>query len=496
MKKIIINTLALLLVSATILPSCEKEYLETSPNSSVSDKDIFKTTKNSWNAINGIHRSLYIQYNSRQDQGGQSKNMIDMDVMGEDLVFPTRGNGWFVTTYQWLDHRNENSWTSFFELQFYYKIITNANMIIANIDNAAGPDSDKRAIKGQALAYRAWSYFQMIQLFGERYVSGGANSGLGLSLVLVPTKDQIARSSVAEVYAQIVKDLTDAITNLTGIPARTNASHINLNVAKGMRARVAMAMQDYGTAAQFANEARQGFTLMSNAQYLGGFNDYKNPEWMWGSHQVQDQTTYFYSFFAYMSANFNSTNIRSAPKCINSLLYNTIAATDIRKQLWDPTGSNLSFPIPPGGSRFKYMNRKFIAPAGSGSSIGDVPLMRAAEMYLIEAEALARQGGKDAQAQQVLFTLAVNRNPSYVLSTNTGQALIDEIMLQRRAELWGEGFRFYDLKRLNLPLDRTGTNADPSVASVMSVPVGGNIWQFLLPKDELDANKNSTQNPL
>lgn len=489
--------MAVLLGSAAILPGCKKDYLETNPNSSVSDQDIFKTTKNAWNAVNGIHRMLYRQYNSRQDQGGQSKNIIDMDVLGEDLVFPTRGNGWFVSTMQWLDHRNENSWTAYFEFQFYYDIITNANMIIANIDNAIGPDSDKKAIKGEALAYRGWAYFQMIQLYGERYVKGGANNGLGLSLVLVPTKERIARSTVEEVYTQIIKDLTDAITNLTGVAARTNASHINVNVAKGFRARVAMAMQDYPTAAQFANEARQGFTLMSSTQYLSGFNDYKNPEWIWGLHQVQDQTTYFYSFFAYMSANFNSSNIRSAPKCINSLLYSTISPTDVRAKLWDPTGSNTAeFPTPPGGSRYPYMHRKFIAPSGSGSSIGDVPLMRAAEMYLIEAEALARQGGKDAAAAQALYTLAVKRDPSYVLSTNTGQALIDEIMLQRRVELWGEGFRFTDLKRLNMPLDRTGANVDANVAGVMTVPAGGNIWQFLIPRDELDANDASVQNPL
>lgn len=486
-----------MLIAAFILPACNKDYLETTPNSSVSDQDIFKTAKNAMVALNGIHRSLYIQYNSRQDQGGQSKNMVDMDVLGEDLVFPTRGNGWFISTYQWLDHRNENSWTTYFEFQFYYSIITNANMIIANIDNAEGTDSEKKLVKGQAQAYRAWSYFQMIQLFGERYVKGAANSGLGLSLVLEPTKAEIPRSTVEEVYTQIVKDLTDAISNLTGVAARPNASHINVNVAKGMRARVALAMQDYVAAAQFAKEARQGFTLMSNTQYLAGFNDYKNPEWMWGSHQVQDQTTYFYSFFAYMSANFNSSNIRSCPKCINSALYNTISATDIRKKVWDPTGTNSAeFPTPPGGSRIKYMSRKFIAPAGSGSSIGDVPLMRAAEMYLIEAEALARQGGKDAEAAQALYPLAVNRDPSYTLSTNTGQALIDEIMLQRRAELWGEGFRFTDLKRLNLPLDRTGANVAESVASTMTVAPGGNLWQFLIPRDELDANKASEQNPL
>jgi hypothetical protein len=496
MKRIIFSSLIAFATFAIMLPSCKKDYLETVPNADVPDQDVFKTTQNAWTAINGIHRMLYIQWNGRQDQGGQSKNMIDMDMLGEDLVNPTTGNGWFITTHRWLDHRNENAWSPFFSFDFYYRIIANANMIIQNIDGAEGPEADRKAIKGQALAYRAWSYFQMVQLFGKRYDATGSNDGLGVSLVLEPTTASIPRSTVAEVYAQIVIDLADAIVNLTGVANRTNPSHINLAVAKGLRARVALAMQDWPTAAQMASEARTGFTLMSNAQYLQGFNNYSNSEWMWGSHQVQDQTTYFYSFFAYMSADFNSTNIRGNPKSINSALYNQISATDIRKQVWDPTGSNASFPVPPGGSRFPYMNRKFLSGGGNGSSIGDVPLMRVAEMYLIEAEARARAGGQDAAAAAALFTLAVNRDPSYTLSTNTGQALIDEIMIQRRVELWGEGFRFYDLKRLNLPLDRTGANHNATVASTMNVPAGAKEWQFLIPRSELNSNANAVQNEL
>jgi hypothetical protein len=72
--------------------------------------------------------------------------------------------------------------------------------------------------------------------------------------------------------------------------------------------------------------------------------------------------------------------------------------------------------------------------------------MRAAEMYLIEAEARARQGNNTA-AQEALFTLAKNRDASYTKSTSTGATLINEIMFNRRIEFWGEGFRFTDLKR-------------------------------------------------
>ncbi|MBC7948651.1 MAG: RagB/SusD family nutrient uptake outer membrane protein [Chitinophagaceae bacterium] len=496
MKKIINKGLLAIVGLGLLLTSCKKDYLETSPTNAVSQDDIFKTTTNAWNAINGIHRSLYVQYNGRQDQGGQSKNMIDVDFMGDDLVSPTTSNGWFISTYRWLDHRNENGWTPFFNYDFYYGIITNANMIISNIDGAAGPDVDKKVIKGQALAYRAWSYFQMVQLFGKRFDKATANDGPGVPLVLAPTIDKLPRASVAAVYAQVLSDLAGAISNLTGAPARANASHLNLNVAKGLRARVALAMQDWTTAATLAAEARQGFTLMTQAQYLQGFNNYTNPEWMWGSHQQADQTTFFYSFFAFMSADYNSTNIRTGPKCINSTLYNGIATTDVRRQLWDPTGTNTTFPIPPGGSRFPYMNRKFLSAGGSGSSIGDVPIMRVAEMYLIEAEARARAGGEDASASSALFTLVKARNPSYVQSSNTGQALINEIMFHRRVELWGEGFRFYDLKRLNLPLDRTGANHVPAVAAVLSVAAGDKTWEVLIPRTELNTNPNVVQNPL
>src|SRR5688500_98536 len=128
MKKLLIKSILVIAGLAVFLPACRKDYLETSPTDAVSQDDIFKTTTNAWNAINGIHRSLYIQYNGQQDQGGQSKNMIDMDMLGEDLVNPTTGNGWFIATHRWQSHRNENSASSpYFNFQFYYDIIANAN---------------------------------------------------------------------------------------------------------------------------------------------------------------------------------------------------------------------------------------------------------------------------------------------------------------------------------------------------------------------------------
>lgn len=495
MKKLFKRIVLLATISAG-LTSCKKDFLEQSPTDQVATDVAFSTTKNAWAAINGVHRTMYNQIFGVQAQGGQSGSMLYMDIMGDDMIMNTSTNGWLLNEYKWISHRNPTSSISYYSYMFYYVIIGNANMIIANVDNAAGSEADKNAIKGQALTYRAWAYFQMVQLFGDRFVAGQANDGLAVPLVLVPTTEKNKRNTVAEVYNQINLDLDAAISALNGY-SRANKSHLNVNVAKGIKARVALTQQNWLDAIKFAQEARAGFSLMSNSQYMAGFNDYSNPEWMWASRIQSDQTNYFYSFFAYMSANYSSSVIRTSPKSINSTLYNTIATTDVRKGLWDPTGANTAFPIPTSTSaRYRYMSRKFRV-ADASLSIGDVPYMRAAEMYLIEAEAQARRGGNDNLAAQALYTLAVNRNPSYILSTNTGAALITEIMNQRRVELWGEGFRFYDLKRTNAALDRTGANHNATIATEMSIPANDKMWQFLIPQSEINAtNGVVTQNPL
>lgn len=493
--KFIYNKIVLGLLVIITGTACKKDYLQTTPTDQVATETAFSSTKNAWAALNGIHRTMYSQIFGVQAQGGQSGNMLYMDILGEDMVFNSSSSNWLLPEYRWIRHRDATSSMLYYNYQFYYVIIGNANMILANIADAEGPEADKTAIRGQALAYRAWAYFQMVQLFGERYVPGGQNNSLAVPLVLEPKNTPSPRNTVSEVYAQINKDIDEAITALDGYKA-TNKSHLNGNTAQGIKARVALAQGDWATAAAAARAARTGYALMSNDQYLAGFNNYDNPEWIWASRIQSDQTSYFYSFFAYMSANYSSTVIRTSPKSISSTLYNTISETDVRKGLWDPTGKDASFPIPTSASvRAPYMSRKFLV-ADPSLSIGDVPYMRAGEMYLIEAEALARSGD-NAGAAQALYTLAVNRDPAYTLSTNTGDALINEIMLQRRVELWGEGFRFYDLKRTNTPLDRTGANHNASYANgVLEVPANDSRWQFLIPQDEINfSNGVVVQNP-
>ncbi|KLT64690.1 RagB/SusD family nutrient uptake outer membrane protein [Pedobacter sp. BMA] len=491
------NKIILPLIALTLtIGACKKDYLSTTPTDAVDKSEAFKTTTNALAALNGINRSLYIQY-SRQEEGGQGAVNLNIDYMGDDIVNTVSTTAYGV--HKWVTHRSAANANNSFIYTFYYRIIANANLIIDNIDNAEGPAADRKMIKAEALTYRAWAHFVLVQVFGKRYDAAGNNTQAGVPIMntsVVDSKPGTPRASVEAVYTQINADLDLAISTFSGATARPNKSHFNINVTKGIKARVALTQGKWAIAAQNALEARTGLNLMTNAEYLGGFNNYDNQEWMWGSRQQEDQTTYFYSFFAYLGT-FNSTANRTVPKRMNSALYNQIATSDVRKALWDPAGNSTTFiayNLPAGvvsGSSASYKQGKF-RNAGS-TSVGDVVNMRVGEMYLIEAEARARlaiagTATETAAAQAVLFTFAKNRNPNYVLTTNVGTALLNEILIQRRIDLWGEGFRFFDLKRQNLPLDRTGSNHTVALSGVLSVPAGGPEWQWAIPQSEIDTN--------
>ncbi|GAB3781949.1 RagB/SusD family nutrient uptake outer membrane protein [Spirosoma horti] len=487
-------TLALAL--GLLTTACEKEYLETAPTASIDAGAAYSTTKNAASAINGIYRAMVVRYLSSQAHFGHPAMMIIIDALGEDLIISNTSNTGHLAEQRWQAHRSETSSGDQLPYELYYRLIGNANIGITSIDNAAGTQAERNQIKGEALGIRAFSYFNLVQLYGKRYdAAAKPNSQLGVPLVLTPTTAGLPRATVEEIYTQINKDLADAATLLTS--TRSFKSHINLEVIKGFQARVALTQQNWADAAKYAAEARKGFSLMTVAQYQEGFSDIGNPEWMWGFDHVEDQTEYFGAFHSYISSNFNSTNIRVTPKTINSALYDQIPATDVRSKMWVKAPTATNSVVPTGGVRAPYMNQKFRLPGTpSTSTMGDVPYMRVAEMYLIEAEAQARLGNATAAAT-ALFELVSKRDPSYVKSTKTGTPLIDEILFNRRIELWGEGFRFTDLKRMNMALNRNGaTNISSAVVVIFDVAPGDVQWEFLIPRREINANKAIVQNPL
>ena len=452
-----------------------------------------KTLDGLAHAIKGIQKSLVKQYYSRQNIGGYPSFQIAMDCLGEDLVFPATGSGWWTNTgeVKWTANRDPNSYITFYPYMLSYDWISQSNRILDIVDEIEGEALYKDMIKAQALFFRANFYFWLVQLYAERYDHAITNSQSAPPLVLTAKNIQQPLSTVEETYSQIIRDLESAIDMLSDVSNPylnySSKSDITLATACGVRARVALAMQDWEAAKRYADAAISASSarLMTQEQYQEGFNDASNPEWMWGFEMAADETLYYYGYMAYMSWNFSSVNIRSCPKCINSKLYDLIPETDVRKGLFDPTGAAWEMPLS-SYQRYPYMNRKF-AVKDYSSSVADANFMRLGEMYLIAAEAAANMGN-DAAAQQYLFDLNTTRDDSYVKSTKTGADLLEEIYTYRRIEFWGEGHRFLDLKRLNRDLDRTGANHDPDVSVTMQVPAGDIRWTFAIPQEAIDAN--------
>lgn len=499
MKRTIKMIYPLALALTVVATACKKEYLETSPTSSIDANEVFTTTDGALVALNGTIRSMYQSLTNHGNFGQKSYDLV-LDLMGEDLVVHRQGYSWFNTDYNYSiasnaapDQRADRTWF------YYYRIINNMNRILDALPEATGPDIDKELIRGQALALRAHSYFYLVNFFGHNDLSGA-----GVPIYTEPGTDGHPRSSVQEVYDLIFDDLTEAESLLEG-KSRIHRSHINVSVAQGIYARAALQVGNYPDALLYATRAIEssGLSLFSAQQYTAaGFNTLSAAEWLWGLEVIVDQATIFASFYSHMD-NRSATGGYAAlggQKKITKALYDRIPEGDVRRSLFAGV-QDASLPI---YSQLKFQLRQ------SGNWASDYLLMRLSEMYLIKAEAEARLGA--GSPTQTLQTLVSARYPDYDAGGITGDALLAEILLQRKIELWGEGFGLLDVKRLGNGLQRPtgpgnhggndlntedggGVNFPPQVTILSAT---SNSWILAIPQDEINANSALTvadQNP-
>jgi hypothetical protein len=484
-----IRSIFIILASVLLMVSCSKEYLDTEPTDAVSAQAIFATTQGADVALNGIYRWFYWYHGTGHDDYGYKALDLKCDLMGNDMKVYSYGYGWFIRDYNYVERGNPaDETTTYIAWKLNYEVIYNANMVIANIDDADGLLEEKNAIKAQAYALRAFAYLDLAQWYGPTYV--GNESAPCVPIKTAPDEEHQPIATVGEVFNQAKSDIAEAI-RLFGepdTPSRPSKSQIDINVAYGIQARIALIMNEWALAISAAQNARAGYDLMDSDWFQSGFKDVENPEWIWGMDVNPEQATIYASFFSHMDPIRLSYASLGLQKQVPQPLYDLIPDTDVRKSVvvppsnvndsiwWDVFG--LLVPA--------YTSVKFITPGGWDA---DYLFMRSAEMYLIEAEAAAEMGN-DAAAQAALNVLMDVRDPG-TSTSNTGQALKDEIFFQRRIELWGEGVGLFDLKRKKLPLDRQGH--DPTLCIVTSLPAENYQMSLRIPQWEIDANDNISE---
>jgi len=480
MKKII-----LLLSLFVFIISCNEDNLDTENNDKLTLTDwgkILAADPSKADLLMIANYDLMNNFGGTHDEFGIKAIDLGTDLMTQDIVQSI--HHWFGFYYL-VDNRLETyRSTTHMWIETLAKMANGANAILRPIDKTT-TNPEARAIIGQAYGFRAYTLLYYIHLFQKAYSVDPNLPGVPLFDDDV-LNDRPGRNTTQAVYDQIIKDLNSAYSYLDGY-TRPAKGRIDRSVVAGLLARTYLDMENWQQAAAWAATARTGYSLMNQTQYKSGFADITNPEVMFGYDINATNTNYYASYFSQISNQDQGyAGLLGVYKLIDRSLYDKIPATDYRKTVFN--GSSDAYGLP------AYASLKFFSNQADFS--GDLTFMRASEMYLIEAEAKAHYD--EAGAKQVLLQFVSQRNPSYTLSSNSGQALIDEILTQRQIELWGEGFRLNDLKRLNLGIDRNYAGTNHRSDARLTIPAQDVRWVFQIPIAEINSSdflSPSDQNP-
>jgi hypothetical protein len=499
MKKLY-TILIISLVVAVSTVSCSKDSLETSPTTAVSGDGLFTNATAALVPLNGIYRSMYTAGwsttgNTHQCFGITAYNLM-ADVMGEDHIMSGQGSGWFWydCTYNVKSRYTSGAWRSYDLWSAYYKWVANANYIIAAEETMEGLPSDVNYIIGQGYAIRAYSYFMLMQSFARTFK--GHESDPGVPIYTEPsaagTEGQ-PRASVQQVYDLIVADIEKAVALLKESKPQIHKSHIDYHVAQGIAARIYLTMENWSKAKEAAAEARKSSQVGDAADLTAGMNSRTPKNVMWGSEIISDQSGIYASFLMHMDAESPGYG-NTAFKRINKQLYAKMGANDVRAQnWWDPNHPSGAYQQ----MKFRWLDIKIYT--------GDYIWMRHEEMLLTQAEAECRLGNEQA-ARDLLMQLMAKRDPDYTVN-KTGTALgaltsdetgslLEEIIIQRRIELWGEYGRIYDIRRLKQGFTRTAAMGWPTAALISGTNTQNPesyAWVLTIPQAEFDGNKNLDQ---
>ena len=455
--------LTLLVISLVFLTGCEKGYLDDpKPTESVNSSVVFESRDGVEAFMSGILRETRGQF-TRTDSGGLYSMYFARVVKGNDLVL---GYQWYLFDYE-NDNREPTYTRTTFSWEFPYYLINQINQLIKGVKNSTSlSDLEKDEFLGQAYAMRGFYYFQLAMEFQHTY-------SYDLSLPAPPIYNEPAiegkaMSTLGELYDFILADLNAAVE--TAPASRINKSYINQNVAYAILARVHQVMGNWQEAANAASIARQGYPL-NPVQYGLGFDDMNASEWIWAMPQRDDQTNYFY-----IAPHAFTDNINDGYGLAfwNKEFVSLFSPTDVRNTFID------LYNVGDSDLYYARASSKFTFDFSS-----DIPIIRSPEMLLIEIEANARLG-KEGEAANMLLTLQQNRDPDAVASGNTGDALIEEILVERRKELYGEmGVEWFDAKRLRRGITRTGNHRVGSTANLLP---DDKKFFLKIPQKEIDAN--------
>lgn len=498
MKKILKPSLLLALAAAVSLTACIDEV---HPTSSV-DQEQLDSNTDKGNALifamPGFMMNWNTQGTSWHGDFGYSSMMHCRDFLTGDMSTCEAGLNYDQWSAFEEGYLNESLASTQYVWNYYTKQILTTNKAAAYYSAGVTEDADKGA-RATALAFRAMLYLDLARWYeflpNDKLssVNDSGNDVLHLTVPIVTentTEEQARnnpRATREEMFKFIKSDLDYAQQNI-GYAYYDTRLLPDLACVYGLYARLYMWVEDYANAAEYAQKAisESGRVPLTKDEWLNtstGFNTLdNNNNWLWGlqfSKENDAVATGICNWTSFMSceAEYGYAGVGAAPQ-IDAAMYARIPDTDFRKLSYvAPSVKSplvMDFPIitedfrayyvynmPYATTKFRPNYGNCTDPATGSSSA--VPVMRVEEMYFIYYEALAHTS---ATISEFTLWMQTFRDPNYTTTAATIDDMVEEIVFQKRVELWGEGQTMWDIKRLNYSVTRAyaGTNYYPEEA--------------------------------
>lgn len=343
-----------------------------------------------------------------------------------------------------------------------YVTINIANNVLGAIDKVTDTKKDK--VEGEAKFIRGAVYFDLVRLYAKSWNDGTAANNDGVPLVLEPTRvitedSKLARSKVAEVYTQVIKDLTEAESLLP----ETNGFFAGKSSAAAILARVYLEKGDYANAAAAATRVIESgnFTLLSNYADVYPYNPNNTNAVVGNTDEdifaMQVNTTQGVNDFSTYFSQLGRGDVE-----INENHFDDYEADDLRIN---------------GGF---YQDGGSIYCGKHDMSYSAVRIVRLAEMYLIRAEANFRAGGDPVGGVEAADDINTIRDRAGLGPIASGDLTLEDIYIERKHELSFEGHKLHDAKRFG--------------KSILGIPWNSPKLVFPIPDRERKVNENLTQN--
>lgn len=488
-------------ILAASLSSCVNDWLDVAPSDGT-DADAALTSSSDLDAARtGMYKALKGN-SSFVDYYGQQFFVYGDVHAGDDYQYNNIGGSNRASFYYDMNYQTASEFnTSTVSWQSPYVVIGRANRIIAAAEGGKLSDAVEAKAKieqyaAESKVLRALAHFDLVRIYGKPYTEDqGASLGVPLVTGVLESNAKPARSTVAEVYTQVVKDLTEAISS-NALATETKPGYVSVWGAKAILSRVYLNMGDYANALSVAEDIikNSGAALWTRDQYFKAW-DASTPnesEFLFRLNVAGSTDNNDLNSIGNLQQRDGYKEMVATKKFVDML---TSDPKDVRNNMFLPATATKE--VEAYGTNKVFLN-KLRGQGGNLRNVTIVPIIRLSEVYLTAAECAFRNNDK-TKAVEYLNDLVKNRTTTEASLATVDNITLDRILIERRKELIGEGQRYFDALRNNETITRYTSEADKGWHKTLSKEAQSFNRDFYkaiaaIPQAEINANPNIKQN--